>query len=199
MARVLLVIIFLGALMNNVHAQDEEFVSPKTPLNVELAPSPKVTNGHLFESGSLRLPEESELILPSISVVEEYEGESVQFFLTKTMHCVGHPPTSMKLFDARGYFGLAFKVDEDDYTLSTFGEWQNRGGSAQVKLLVLMPRGQGFRKSEGLSGPDSEAATELDLDNPALETCYWYAGIEPADGWERIETDIHFNRFVAPK
>ena len=93
---------------------DDEFVSPKSPLLVEGAPSEKVTNGHLFESGSLVVPKERELVFPETAVVEEYNGTSLRFFVTKSMHCMGHPPSPMRIADARNYYGIAYQMNEED-------------------------------------------------------------------------------------
>ncbi len=176
----------------------QDFVEPKRPMVVENAPSDKVTNGHVYECGTLDLPEKRELVLPNMAVVEEYDGESVRFFVTKSMHCVGHPPSEMRLGDARKYFGIAYQAKGETYHVSTYGEWGNRGGSAKLKMLVLVPRGQSFRQSSDLEGGESAASCELDFDDPSLEKCYWYAGIGAGEDWTPIELQLNYNRFVAP-
>lgn len=178
--------------------QEEEFVTPESPVVTERAPSEKVTNGSVFESGRLELPEDAELVLPNMAVVEEYDGQSVRFFVTKTMHCMGHPPNEMRIEDARVHFGIAHQVEAETHRIATFGEWANRGGSAQLKMLVLVPRGQSFRKSADLEGQSSEASTEMDFDNPAMKKCYWYSGTAPKEGWKPILLEPNYNRFVAP-
>ena len=179
--------------------QDEEFVKPDSPMVTEEAPSRKVTNGSVYESGRLELPEKHELVLPNSAVVEEYDGKSVRFFVTKTMHCVGHPPSEMRLEDARAYFGIAHKSEGEVHWIGTFGEWANRGGAAKLRMLVLVPRGQSVRKSADLEGETSEATTEMDFGDPALEKCYWYSGHAPKGGWESILLEINYNRFIAPE
>lgn len=177
----------------------QDFVEPKLPMVVENAPSDKVTNGHVFECGSLELPDDQELVLPNMAVVEEYDGESVRFYVTKSMHCVGHPPSEMRLADARKYFGIAFQANEGTHQISTYGEWSNRGGSAKLKMLVLVPRGQSFRQSADLEGGESAASCELNFDDPALEKCYWYSGIGAGEGWTPIKLQLNYNRFVSPE
>lgn len=183
----------------NLALQEKEFVEPDSPMVTEEAPSRKVTNGCAYESGRLELPEKSELVLPNMAVVEEYDGRSVRFFVTKTMHCVGHPPSEMRLNDARAYFGIAHQVEENVHRIATYGEWANRGGAAQIQMLVLVPRGQSFRQSADLEGEKSEASTEMDFGDPALEKCYWYSGTGPKDGWKPILLELNYNRFVAPE
>lgn len=178
---------------------DDEFVSPKSPLLVEGAPSEKVTNGHLFESGSLVVPKERELVFPKTAVVEEYNGTSLRFFVTKSMHCMGHPPSPMRIADARNYYGIAYQMNEEDCIFSTFGEWGNRGGSAVLKILVLVPRGQRFRKAGELTGVDSLASSPMNFKDEALKKCYWYAGTGPKEKWKRVNMELHYNRFLKPE
>ena len=177
---------------------DDDLIAPKNPLVEKAAPNPKVTNGHVFESGSMDVPKDQKLIVPKNAVVEEYDGSRVLFFVTKSMHCAGHPPAPMALIDARNYFGIAVGRKDDEYRVATFGEWSNKGGSAAIRLSILVPRGLAYQKSEGLDGPKSAACRKIDFKEPALETCYWYAGIGPQKGWKRISTDLHYNRFLKP-
>lgn len=179
--------------------QEEEMVNPDSPVVTERAPSDKVTNGTVYESGRLELPEKHELVLPNMAVVEEYDGKSVRFFVTKSMHCVGHPPNEMRIGDARANFGIAHQEEGNVHRIGTYGEWANRGGSAQIQMLVLVPRGQSFRLSADLEGESSEANTKMDFDNPAMKKCYWYAGTAPKEGWKPVLLEINYNRFVAPK
>lgn len=204
MAKSVLCVFVLCFLGGGVFQNDEneEFVVPEAPLSEKEAPSPNVTNGHVFESGILELPElseEQQLFLPANAVVEEYDGSEIRFFVTKSMHCVGHPPSEMRIADARKYFGVAYRMDGEDCEISTFGEWSNRGGLANLGILILVPQGQSYKKIEGLTGSKSKASTAMDFRDAALEDCYWYSGTKPADGWTLIETKLHYNRFLQPK
>ena len=180
---------------------EPEFIKPDWPIIEARAISQKVTNGTAFEHGFLKLEPGQELVLPDGAVIEEHDGDEILFFLTKTMHCNGHPPHPMRIAEARHNLGIAWKsVDENDtLVISTFGEWSNKGGTAAVKLLILVPGNLQYRRDNGLEGESSQASHKMDFNDPNLEKCYWYSGIGPAEGWNRIPTRLNFNRFVAPE
>lgn len=181
-------------------AAQENFVYPKQPLAPKgAAPSPKVINGTVFESGALELQKASTLVLPENAVVEEHDGPTVRFFLTKSLSCAGHPPVRMHYDQSRTHFGIAQRLEDKAVVVSTFGEWTNRGGSAMVRMLVLVPRGLEYELKEGLHGPTSAASSTFNPLDEALKRCYWYAGHRPKDGWKEIETSLHFNRFLQPR
>ncbi len=185
---------FLLGASNNA---EEKFVQPETPVILSAGLSPKVQNGTVFESGSAQVTDGATLILPESAVVEEYSGSSVRFFLTKSMHCVGHPSVPMQITDARNHFGIAFQEVDGELVISTFGEWSNHGGHASIRLLVLVPMGQKFELRAGLDGGESAASTTVNFDDPALKNCYWYSGVEPRKDWKEIKTDLNYNRFLA--
>jgi hypothetical protein len=176
---------------------DEKFVSPDEPLVKHAAPNESVENGTTFESGTIRLSENSTLVLPESAVVEEYSGSTIRFFLTKSLRFAGHPPHLMPTQKWREYLGIALQKTADANIVSTYGEWGNKGGSARVRLLVMFPKGIKIEHQNGLDGENSQASKEMDVGNPAMTECYWYSGIEPKDGWEPIETELNYNRFLA--
>ena len=194
----LLVFLFGISLGATGNMNPDLFVVPTDPIiEKDFAPSDKVTSGVLFETARMDW-NEKELVIPETAVVEVYEEDRVQFFVTKKMRCSGHPPQSMKIADARSHFGVAFQENEVQIRCATFGEWQNKGGVAQVKLLILVPQQTVIRKQDGLSGINSPARKKRDLSDKALEKCYWYSGIGPADGWTPVKTDLFRNRFLNP-
>ena len=198
MTKALLLVLLFGILLGATGNMNPDlFVVATDPILEKNAPSDKVTNGVLFETARMDW-NEKELVIPETAVVEAYEGDRVQFFVTKRMHCLGHPPQSMKIADARSHFGVAFQENEKQILCATFGEWRNKGGSAQVKLLILVPQQTVVRKQDGLSGINSPASKKRDLNDKALEKCYWYSGIGPADGWAPVKTDLFRNRFLNP-
>ena len=132
-------------------AADERFVHPTSPFSPgRAAPSAKVTNGTVFESGAIALTEVRTLVLPDNAVVEAYDGDTVRFFLTKSQHCAGHPPVPMPFDVSRRHFGIAQRLEGHTAIVSTFGEWANRGGSALIRTLVLVPRAMDYELREGL-------------------------------------------------
>ena len=191
-------ILVLGAAFCLIPMMSEDrFVTPEFPLEeAPAAPSQKVTNGVAYESGSIPVLEGQTLQVPSDAVVEEYPGATVRCYLTKSLHCSGHPPTPMRIADARHYLGIAYQSDDKLLTIATFGEWRNRGGVAGLRLLVLVPKGQAWQHIENHSGLKSPATKKMDFSDDRTKDCYWYAGIGPADGWTPVSTDLQYNRFL---
>ena len=186
------------AVVNSSHTDDERFVSPESPVHERPGVSDKVTNGYVFESARLDLGPEQRLDLPEGCHVKEYDGDSVQFFITKRLSFSGHPPAEMRIRKARRYFGLATERLKKSVSVATFGEWRNKDGSAVIKLVVRVPQGTLVTKSDQLHGPDSQANAKRNMAEPKLKRCYWYSGIRPSDGWVLLESELHFNQFLKP-
>lgn len=178
----------------------DKFVYPKKPLSPSgAAPSPKVGNGTAYESGALKLAKPHTLVLPDNAVVEKYEGLKVRFFLTKTQRCSGHPPVPMRFDKSRSHYGIAQRIEDGAVVVSTFGEWANRGGSARIRLVVMVPRDLKCKLKKGLHGRKSAASTQFSPADKALKRCYWYAGPRPKAGWKAIATSLHYTRFLPPR
>ena len=186
---------FVGWTMDG---RQDQFVNPESPFVLEEAPSQQVKNGHTFESGTVQVAQEQTLVFPESAVVEEYDGDELRFFLTKSLHVMGHPPSPIRVNEVSDYYGVAWKESDGELLFSTYGEWANRGGSASIKVLVLVPQDQPYHHAVGLEGEQSQAATEMDFDEEALTTKYWYTGIQPKESWVRVETRLNFNRFLQP-
>ena len=181
---------------------DPEFVYPKVPFAPAKreAPSGKVTNGTVYETGLLRIQAGQTLILPEDVVVTRHKGANVGVYVTKTLRCKGQPPKTMKFDESYSLWGLASRADKDKKTIeiATFGEWANRGGSARIKLHVVVPSGTKIKRDPRLQGQKSIAATPHNINDKAFADQYWYAGPRAAEGWKEVQTNLHFNRFVAP-
>lgn len=106
----------------------------------------------------------------------------MRFFLTKSQHCLGQTPREMRFEKSLHHFGVAQRAEDDLVTVSTFGEWSNRGGSASIRLFVMIPRGVKYTLDEGLHGGGSKASSKLQLGDKALSDCYWYASPRPRKG-----------------
>jgi len=195
-------LMILGCILTGLFGEHDDkrqqLVQPKQPLAEIAGPSDKVTNGVAFESGVLAMPEGHELVLPANAVVEEYDGSTIRFYLTKYLNCLGQPPAPIRISSARHFLGIACQTHDTACTVSTFGEWQNSGGVANLRLLVLVPRGQKWRSGEGLSGANSRACKPMNLEDPKLEACYWYAGIGAKKTWQLVPTELNYNRFLNP-
>ena len=121
----------LGVLLNGMGGatQEDTIFKPETAIVEEASPNAEITNGHAFESGGITVDGEQILVFPENAVVEEYDGERVLFYLTKSLSCGGHPPSPMHIKDGRKYLGVAWSVEDGEMIFSTFGEWANRGGT----------------------------------------------------------------------
>jgi hypothetical protein len=178
---------------------DERFIYPKEPVETRNAPSEKVENGTTYECGFLKVLPNETLVLPESAVVEEHDGSLVQFYLTKSVQFSGQPPHPMQIAKWRTYLGIAKQKENDAVAISTYGEWSNKGGSANIRLLVRVPQGQAVEQRSERSGADSAASKPMDFNDPGMQECYWYSGIGAKENWEPIETGLNYNRFLEPQ
>ena len=172
---------------------------PQNPVVESKAPSEKVTNGTLFESGSIDVESGVKLVFPSDFEIETYEGKRVRFYVTKTLRCKGHPPVPMKITEVRSYFGVAQRLTDRQIEFCSYGEWRNKGGSASIRVLVLLPKGIEYKQTDELNGPNSPACDDMDRNLPEMKVSYWYSGVRPRENWTAISTELNFNRFLKPE
>lgn len=111
-------------------------------------------------------------------------------YVFKELSFGGFPPYAMDFRVGRHYMGVAYKIDHDNLTLATYGEWSGIEGGTYIKLRVDVPAGLVVRKAARLSGEDSiaDGPQPQSLDTPELKKCYWYGPREPGPEWHVIKT-----------
>jgi hypothetical protein len=113
-------------------------------------------------------------------------------YVVKALNFADFPPYPMDFRAGRHYMGIAYKVDHDNLTLATYGEWHGKEGGAGIRLRVDVPKGLVVRKAPKLSGEDSiaDGPEPRSLDTPELKKCYWYGPREPGPEWHVIKTRL---------
>lgn len=164
-------------------------------LNCRRPSDPQVANGTLHETATIDVGEYTTLIVPEMVVVQEaHHARVVEIHLEKELAFHGHPPHPIRIEEARDYFGIARKEEDEAIVLATYGEWSSKEGGASIRIRVSTPPGMAVVKRPRLSGPDSQAKPSSDsawtdlLDSAQFRRCYWYTATSAAPDWTCLQT-----------
>jgi hypothetical protein len=158
-------------------------------------PSQKVTNGKIYDKGVLDISKYQSIIVPDNASISRRKIDGIiEIYLEKELAFFGHPPYPIHIRDAREYMGCAYKDQGTFATIATYGEWWSKEGGANIRMLIVAPKGLNIIKYPGLSGESSKASPpkdmkwmKLQLENPQFKKCYWYVPITPCKGWTPID------------
>jgi hypothetical protein len=154
-----------------------------------------VTNGTLHETATLDIAGYALLVVPETATIQQVKNAThVEIHLEKELAFHGHPPHPLDIKNARDYFGIATKDENEAILLATYGEWSSKEGGASIRLRIIVPEGTAVTQRAGLDGPDSQAKPRDDVgwtdlfDSPQFARCYWYTTIAPTTNWTPIQT-----------
>lgn len=149
-----------------------------------------VINGSAYDKAVL-LPAASDMfVFPDDAIIETtHEGSEIEIFIKKTLSYHGHPPGSITVLDAREAMGVSHRIDDKQFILATYGEWDSRiEGGASIRLLLRIPQEMSYTTRQGLSGSDSEACGGFGMFHTE-DHVNWYVDAKPLDGWTAIQTE----------
>lgn len=152
---------------------------------VPLPNADKVENGRVFEVARVALPSQVTNVMAPAGATILRDGPARTLFVAteKSLHFNGHPPEAMPLEGVRANMGCAAKIEGDTLSIGTFGEWTNKEGGVDMRVVVRVPPGIRVGMMRELAGRDSIAG-QGPSGGPRLG--YWYGRSSPTNGWERI-------------
>ena len=168
--------------------------SPITSINhsgvEDLSVFGMVINGSAYDRAVLPVSEAGVYVFPddAIIVIDENISE-IEIFIRKTLGHHGHPGHQLTILDAREYMGMAYRIDDGECVLATYGEWASIEGGACINILFKMPPRVSYTTRGNLSGPDSEACGDWVFDHNENRVL-WATGTKPREDWEKINTEI---------
>jgi len=153
-------------------------------------PSDNVENGTAYDRATVDVGSAKRIVLPDSATVRRMgDNAPVRLFMAKRLAFAGHPAQPMSIRDGRNNMGCATRVEGDGLVIATFGEWNNIGGGADVKLVAHVPATLTVEQRSDLSGVTSAARGwhGVDISKPADgKGGYWYGPTAPTAGWSVV-------------
>jgi hypothetical protein len=151
-----------------------------------------VFQGSLYQRATIPIGKHDSLRVPSTALVAEGAKDgSVEVYVEKRLHFMGHPPEAMPLGSLRRNLGVATSADGTTLVVATYGEFGSIEGGASMRVFVRVPTGFAVKMRDGLAGDDSDAA-RWPMDEAGFKASdagragYWYAPVNPATPWVRV-------------
>ena len=178
MARPGIVLTVVAVLSVNGCSSISMFGDPSLVLDNVRAPSWNVENGAAYDRASVELGVTRTVVVPGTAIVRQTaESGPIRLFMEKRLGFVGHPTELWSIRESRKNMGCAMIVEGDKLVIGTFGEFQTIEGGADMRLVVIVPKGLSVEHRKGLSGHHS--AAESQEEGP----------YRPASGWKAVRDE----------
>lgn len=86
-----------------------------------------IINGVAYDRAKLNSKLAESYVFPDNALIQvSADLKHIDLFIGKVLHCVGHPPDPLSVYDARKAMGLAYQVVDKEVVVATYGEWDSR-------------------------------------------------------------------------
>jgi hypothetical protein len=114
-----------------------------------------IENGSAFDKADLDVGEYRKVIVPDTAVVRVGgEGSMIRIFMKKRLAEHSYPGESMSIRTQRKKMGCSVKKEGDALIIATHGEYQDPEGSADIRVVLVVPAGVQVEQRKGLAGKD---------------------------------------------